>query len=157
MSQSGISFAKSFLVFALALALTSCASISSRLNVKPVKAKGYEIVNENNTGEDVDVKNSLVFGRYTVVEFTSEYCSSCQQIKPLLETLSMTRPDIAVRSYYIDRPGSQGIDWDSPLAKRYNIHSVPAFIIFNDKGVKIADGENARNQIRDLVNKENAN
>lgn len=157
MSHSGISFAKSFLVLALALSLTSCASISSRLNVKPVKAKGYEIVNENNTGEDVDVKNSLVFGRYTVVEFTSEYCSSCQQIKPLLETLSMTRPDIAVRSYYIDRPGSQGIDWDSPLAKRYNIHSVPAFIIFNDKGVKIADGENARNQIRDLVNKENAN
>ncbi len=156
MSHSGISFAKSFGVLALVLALTSCASISTRLNVKPVKAKGYEIANETNTGESVDVKNSLVFGRYTVIEFTSEYCSSCQQLKPLLETLSMTRPDIAVRSYYIDRPGSQGIDWDSPLAKRYNIHSVPAFIIYNDKGVKIADGEAARNQIKDIINKENA-
>ena len=156
MSDSVTAFAKSFLVLALALTLTSCASISTRLNVKPVKAKGYEIANENNTGESVDVKNYLVFGRYTVVEFTSEYCSSCQ-IKPLLESLSLTRPDIAVRSFYIDRPGSEGIDWDSPLAKRYNIHSVPAFIIFNDKGVKIADGDVARNQIRDLVNKENSN
>lgn len=152
-------FARCFAAFALALALSSCAantSLTNRLNVKPVKAEGYVMVNEDKPGEDINIKDSLVFGRYTVMEFTSEYCPSCLQIQPYLKTLSMTRPDIAVRSFLIDRAGSDGIDWKSPLATRYNIHTVPGFIIFNDKGVKIADGDAARDQIKNVIQAENS-
>lgn len=115
------------------------------------------MVNENKPGERIDIKNSLVFGRYTIMEFTSEYCGKCKAMQPLLETLSLTRPDIAVRSFDIDRSGSEGIDWDSPLAKQYNIHSIPAYIVFNDKGVKISDGNIARDDVEKVLRAENSN
>lgn len=153
--RKGNSLCTSLIAVSFVLALSSCASLSTRLTGKPVKAEGYILVNAGNPGQDIDIKNSLVFGRYTVMDFTSEYCPKCKAMQPLLETLYMSRPDIAVRSFDVDRPGSDGIDWGSPLAKRYNIHSLPAYIIFNDKGVKIAEGDAARDQVEKVLRAEN--
>lgn len=108
-------------------------------------------MNEQHGGERAELTQAIVFGRYTVVEFTSQNCPGCREMKSYLETLYMSRPDIVVRVYDIDRPGCEGIDWDSPLAKQHNIHSVPGFIIFNEKGVKIADGPRASEQVKDVI------
>lgn len=108
---------------------------------------GFQDVNQNAPGESVDVKKSLVYGKYTVIDFTSEYCGPCMQLRPYLMELSKNRSDIAVRSFDINRLGVEGIDWQSPLARKYRISSIPFLQIYDASGHLIADGSGAKAQV----------
>lgn len=77
------------------------------------------------------------------------------RIAPELLELTKQRPDIAVRSLNVDRPGTQGIDWGSPLCSQYDIHSLPHFIIMNASGKTIAQGRSASEKIIKLIQKAN--
>lgn len=134
--------------------LSSCATLSTRLKTPQKPAAGYEMVNTDNPGEQTNVKSSMVFGKYTIIELTSKYCGVCEEMKPYLMRLHDARPDIVVRAFDIDRKGSSGIDFESPLADQYGIHFVPFFYIYNDKGVKIAEGQDASKQIMEVIQKE---
>ena len=111
------------------------------------------MVNEENPGESIDIKRSLVRGKYTIIEFTSPFCCPCQQVKPYLHKLNDSRPDVVVRAFDINRKGIEGIDWEAPLAMKYGVSSVPRYQIYNERGAKISDGHDASNEVTDMINK----
>lgn len=95
-------------------------------------------------GERVDLDEYIVEGKTTIVDFFSEYCRPCVAIAPTLERLASTRQDIAVVKLDINRPGVQGIDWQSPTARQFNLGSIPFFMIFGPDCQLMAQGDQAR-------------
>ena len=95
-------------------------------------------------GEEVNLADYLVPGKTTVFDFTSEFCPPCRAIAPQLEKVHATHPDIAVVKVDINRPGVQGIDWKSPVAKQYKMQSIPHFKVYGPDGKLRAEGKEAR-------------
>jgi len=102
-------------------------------------------------GELTDITKLPVPGKTTVIDFFSEYCGPCQYYSGLLETYLKTHPNVAVRRLDINRKGIVGIDWASPLARQYNLVSIPAFVIYDPKGKVIAKGPEASGVIDEWV------
>ncbi len=98
-------------------------------------------------GERVDVKEYLVPGKTTIVNFTSAYCPPCQRISPLLDELHAQRDDVAVVKVDINRPDVRGIDWKAPVVAQYELRSVPSFQVYDAKGTLIAEGEAAAEMV----------
>ena len=94
-------------------------------------------------GQEVTLADYLVPGKTTIVDFYSEYCPPCRAIAPKLVKLHETRDDIAVVKVDINRPDTKRIDWQSPVAKQYNLHSIPHFKIFGPDGKLQAEGDAA--------------
>ena len=95
-------------------------------------------------GTKVDLADYLVPGKTTIFDFTSEFCGPCVAISPHLDKLHATRADIAVVKVDINRPGVKGIDWKSPVAVQYEMHSIPHFKVYGPDGKLIAEGQKAR-------------
>ena len=111
----------------------------------------YPFSNVITKGEEVDLKDHLVSGKTTIVDFSSPACPPCVAIAPKLEALPKTHDDIAVIVVDINRPGIQGIDWDSPVAKQYQITSTPTFQVYDADGKLVAEGEEASQQVQALL------
>lgn len=102
-------------------------------------------------GQKVDVANYLVPGKTTIVDFYSEYCPPCRAIAPKLVKLHQNRDDIAVVKVDINRPGVKGIDWESPVAQQYQLHSIPHFKIYGPDGKLQAEGDAAYEKVSSWV------
>ncbi len=98
-------------------------------------------------GEQVSLTDHLVTGKTTIFDFSSPFCPPCQEIAPLLADLHQRRDDLAVVTVNINRPEVKGIDWGSPVARQYNLESVPSFVIYGPDGVKQLEGEMAKDQV----------
>jgi thiol-disulfide isomerase/thioredoxin len=97
-------------------------------------------------GEPIDLPPYVVAGRYTIFDFGSEYCPPCRQWAVQFKLLAEKYPDhYAIRRIDINRPGVVGIDWNSPLAQQYALHSIPHLTVFGPDKRLIADGEAAVN------------
>jgi thiol-disulfide isomerase/thioredoxin len=94
-------------------------------------------------GSKVDLEDYLVPGKTTIFDFYSIHCPTCMSLKPGLERLHASRPDIAVVMVDVDRPGSKGIDWESPVAKQHGLPSTPQFRVFGPDGKLQAKGRPA--------------
>ena len=68
-------------------------------------------------------------------------------ISPLLEELGEKRPDLQIVKVDINRPGVTGIDWQSPLARQYDLKSIPHFKIYDSKGNVVDEGDPAYKKI----------
>ena len=44
----------------------------------------------------------------------------------------------------LNRPGVEGIDWESPVAQQYGMNSIPHFKVFGPDGKLQAEGKEAR-------------
>ena len=102
-------------------------------------------------GKEVTLADYLVPGKTTVFDFYSEYCPPCRAIAPKLVKLHQNRDDIAVVKVDINRPGVKGIDWESPVAQQYQLHSIPHFKIYGPDGKLQADGDAAYGKVSQLV------
>jgi hypothetical protein len=51
----------------------------------------------------------------------------------------------------IDRPSSAGIDWQSPLARQYELRSIPHFQVYDGSGNMLAEGEPARKMVSKML------
>ena len=51
--------------------------------------------------------------------------------------------DDSVLPFQLNRADVRGIDWQSPVAKQYNMRSIPYFKVFGPDGQQIADGKEA--------------
>jgi len=91
-------------------------------------------------GEEINLKDHIVAGQTTVFDFYSQYCPPCRQISPLLEQLDGQRRDLTVVKVDINRPDVRGIDWQSPVARQYEIQSVPHFKVYAPDGTLQAEG-----------------
>lgn len=94
-------------------------------------------------GEQVTLDDYLVAGKTTIVDFYSEYCGPCRTLAPRLEALVNQRDDIAVVKVDINRPGITGIDSQSPVARQFNLRSIPHLRVYGpDKQLQL-EGEPA--------------
>ena len=94
-------------------------------------------------GQEVTIADYLVPGKTIIVDFYSEFCPPCRAIAPRLAKLHTARDDIAVVKVDINRPDVKGIDWKSPVARQYSLHSIPHFKIFGPDGKLQAEGDAA--------------
>jgi thiol-disulfide isomerase/thioredoxin len=98
-------------------------------------------------GQTVQLQDFAVPGKITIFDFYSEYCPPCRAIAPLVKRLHEARPDIAVVEVDINRPGIEGIDWKSPVAKEFQLDSIPHFKIYGADGKMTAEGDLARSKL----------
>ena len=63
-------------------------------------------------------------GRWTLVNYWAEWCGPCKMIAPILEEIAAEEDAIQIAKVNVD---------DSPdLARRYEIMSIPALIVFEN-------------------------
>lgn len=111
---------------------------------------GY-IINAENPGQEIDIQRFIQPNKITIFDFYSEYCGPCLMISPKLKILDSRREDIIVHKVDINRPGIQGIDWRSPVARQYNLRSVPYFIIYDSSGNLTHRGQEAYQEVMRLI------
>ncbi len=124
-----------------------CLLVVSVLLLPASGGAAVEEANAGRGGEEMDLRGLLSQDRITVIEFSSPFCPPCMRIAPLMERLSASRRDLAIRKLNINRPQAQGIDWHSPLARQHHIRSVPYFMIFGPGGRLQAEGQAAAQQV----------
>jgi thiol-disulfide isomerase/thioredoxin len=75
-------------------------------------------------GERVDIRDSFVHGKVTVVDFFAEWCGPCKNLAPILETIAREDDEIAVRKVDI-------VKWESPVVKQYSVAAVPQVQVYD--------------------------
>ena len=103
--------------------------------------------NAGRTGQPIDVKQFVKPGQTTIIDFYSRSCPPCMKLAPMLDSMASRRPNTQVIKLNIDRPGSSGIDFDSPLAKQYNIQGIPYMMVYDESGTLKAQGQAALNMV----------
>jgi thiol-disulfide isomerase/thioredoxin len=89
-------------------------------------------------GREIALTDFLVPGKTVVFDFTSKYCGPCQAYNEPLKLLHAKRADIVVVKVDINRPDVQGIDWQSPVARQYDLRSIPHFKVYSPEGRLVA-------------------
>jgi thiol-disulfide isomerase/thioredoxin len=100
-------------------------------------------VNAHAPGAELTITGYLKAGKTNIVDFYSDYCPPCRKISPLLQELGRKRPDLAILQVDINRKGIKAIDWSSPLARQYELNSVPSFRIYDGEGNLLKEGQEA--------------
>jgi thiol-disulfide isomerase/thioredoxin len=109
-------------------------------------------INALDPGAELAIEGYLHKGKTNIVDFYSDYCPPCRKISPLLQELGRKRPDLAILQVDINRKGIKGIDWSSPLARQYELNSVPHFKIYDGDGNLLKEGQEAWPEISALLN-----
>lgn len=131
-----------FAALALAVLVTfTSAAFAADTHVKGPKPARISM------GKEVNLADYLVPGKTTIFDFTSEYCPPCRAIAPHVEKLHEDRADIAVVSVDINRPGTKGIDWSSPVSRQYKLESIPHFKVYGPNGKLLAEGDAAQKMV----------
>ena len=81
-------------------------------------------------GAQVDIAKHLALGNVTVVDFYADWCGPCKQLSPSLEQMASADPDIALRKIDI-------VNWNTAVAKQFNIHSIPQVNVYNRGGLLV--------------------
>ena len=111
---------------------------------------GY-VINKENPGQEIDIQDFVQSNKITIFDFYSEYCGPCKRISPKLKLLDRRREDIIIHQVDINRPGIRGIDWGSPVARQYNLRSVPYFMIYDSSGSLTHQGQEAYDEVMRLI------
>jgi len=117
-------------------------------------AVGGGSVNADNPGEKINLEDYLKAGKTNIVDFYSDFCPPCRKISPLLSKLDAKKDDIVIIKVDINRKGVRGIDWGSPLARQFNLSSIPHFKIYDGSGKLLLEGENAINRVVQVLQQE---
>ncbi len=128
-------------VFLCLLALTFAVSAQTALKT----------INSGREGQPFTISDYLGRGKMTVLEFSSRSCPRCRALEEKLRELQAANSKIVISRLEIDRPGSTGIDWQSPLARQYNLTSVPHFKVYDSSGKLLVEGEPARKLVIRLL------
>ena len=132
-------------VVMMSLLLVRC----SRENTTSTTAPGPDApdVQTISHGAAVDLAQYAVKGKTTIFDFYSDGCGPCRALAPKLEALANQRDDIALVVVDINRPGTRGIDWKSPVARQYSLRSIPHLRVFGPDGAELARGDAARTMV----------
>jgi thiol-disulfide isomerase/thioredoxin len=107
-------------------------------------------------GRTIGIDGLACPGKVTVVDFSSDYCAPCVALAMFLIQTSKSHPErYAIRRININRPGFNGIDYQSPVSLQYGIRVLPRMVIY-DNGVKVAEGDAARDWLIDDIKKTEA-
>ena len=96
---------------------------------------------------------SLVTGKTTIFDFTSEYHPPCRGYSEPLLALHQRGTNLAVVKVDINRPEYHLIDWESPVARQYALSDkgLPYFKIFGPDGKLMVEGPDARQQVNEWI------
>lgn len=152
-------FVKTSFVSALmvTLALVGCSTQPAsdlavdKLSASQMQETAFLPLNADKPGTPVDVQRYLVPGKYTIVAYFSPYWENYISLGAQLSQLVQVRNDIAVRTVNVNRPGVQGIDWQSPIVQNEGITAMPYFQIFDPAQRLRAHGRPAYEQIMQWV------
>ena len=78
-------------------------------------------------GAAVDITKHLAPGNVTIVDFYADWCGPCKQLSPSLEQMASADPQISLRKIDI-------VNWNTAVAKQYNIRSIPQVNVYNRGG-----------------------
>ncbi len=109
-------------------------------------AADYQVLNK--PGQRVDVNSKLVAGKQTLVVFHSDNSPISRRMLGEFKALGERRQDLAVLIVNVNVLGS-------PVAKQYNITSVPSCKIYDAKGMLTMEGSPAYNQALKWCSAEN--
>jgi len=104
-------------------------------------------INAHNPGAELAIEAYLQKGKTNIVDFYSDFYPPCRKISPLLQKLGRKRQDLAILQVDINRKGVKSIDWFSPLARQYELSSVPYFRIYDGEGNLVKEGQEAYTEI----------
>ena len=90
----------------------------------------------NNPGEDFDFSSYLKQGRVSIAYFYADWCPACREISPVLARINRDDPNTQVLFLNIG-------EWNTPIADRYRVNSVPFLRVYDKNGYFIAEGEDA--------------
>ena len=90
----------------------------------------------NSPGEDFDFSSYLNHGRVSIAYFYADWCPACRELSPVLARINRDDPNTQVLFLDIG-------DWNTSIADRYRISSVPFLRIYDKKGFFIAEGQEA--------------
>jgi thiol-disulfide isomerase/thioredoxin len=113
------------------------------LGIRDLKVIGF--------GEKVDLAAALVPGKTNIVDFFSVYCGPCMALAPYLEAVVDNRTDLFLIKVDINRPGHEGIDWQSPAATQFKLQGIPFLRIYGPDGKLQAEGDPAREKITKMI------
>ncbi len=86
-------------------------------------------------GRQVSVEEHLVPGKLVIFDFFADWCAPCRQLTPRLERLAGQYPDrIALRKVDV-------VNWESPVARQFQIGSLPYLALYGDDGERLAAGD----------------
>jgi thioredoxin len=111
----------------------------------------YRTINADKAGEKIEIAPHLVEGKLNIVDFYSEFCPPCKAFAPDLAELSTKDPNVVVSTIDINRPGTRGIDWNSPVAQQFQLRSIPHFKIYNAQGDLVAEGQQAKDLVLEMM------
>jgi len=104
-----------------------------------VTQNGSEKVEVISRGRLIDLIEYLEPGKYTVFLFYADWCGPCKILKPRLEEFAENGEKLALREINI-------INWENPLVRYYDLHSIPFFIIYGPNGEFIERGPGITNE-----------
>jgi thiol-disulfide isomerase/thioredoxin len=126
------------MVFPMKRLLSLFAVLCLLSSVAFAATKGAEPL-QVSKGETVNLADYLVPGKTVIFDFTSKYCGPCQVYNEPLHNLHAKRADVVVVKVDINRPDRKGIDWQSPVARQYELYSIPHFKVYGPDGKLVAE------------------
>lgn len=111
---------------------------------------GGEVRDISDRGHALVMSEYLRSGRKNIFFFHSNYCGPCEAAIPMYNEVARLYPEHRFYIIDIDRPGSPGIDWDSPVAQQFGLHSIPYFVIYDGLN-EVASGKEAREQLNEMA------
>lgn len=97
-----------------------------------------------NGGGSADLKDILVPGKITIVDFFAEWCGPCRAAGPVLEEMAKTDPDVYLTKVDIDR-------WGTPVCEQYAIRSVPNIRVFGREGKQVGTTTSSPVAVKQMV------
>jgi len=123
----------------------------AKLPIEQMHATNFLPLNADKPGTPVDVQRYLVPGKYTLVGYLSRHDGPSVRLEPRLVKLAQVRNDLAVRIVYVDRPGMQSIDWQSPVIQGMGLLTLPYFQIYDQSRNLRAKARPAYEQVTQWV------
>jgi thiol-disulfide isomerase/thioredoxin len=86
-------------------------------------------------GRRVDLEPHLVADKLVLFDFFADWCAPCKILEPHLDRIAELHPDtLAIRKVDV-------INWDSPVARQYQIDVLPHLKLFGPNGDLLAEGD----------------
>jgi thiol-disulfide isomerase/thioredoxin len=120
------------------------------LLLNPLAAPADNIVhaNSDSPGSAIDLPHFLAADKTTVLFIHSPHCGPCRLIEPKIQELSDKKTDIKIVDVLLDSESDDGIGFMSPAANQFDVYVVPMFIIYDQHGKKISQGQKALKQVK---------
>ncbi len=97
-------------------------------------------------GENVSLSSNAVKGGITIFDFYADWCGPCKSLSSKLEPYVKSTSGVYLKKINIK-------DWDSAVAKYYQVESIPSVWIYDQNGNEVRTKLNNFEAIKNAVEK----